>query len=148
MNLRAADDTDWIACHAVFVASVVGIGEAYTEEEKRAWVDRYPAETARERMEAFLHWVVEKDGVVIGFAGFDPSRNYLEAMFVHPEYQGLGAGKLLMERVVEEARSLGLPEIRLRASKVSERFYGKFGFEDTGEPISEEGGRWMSRAIR
>lgn len=142
--VRDAVESDWIACHAVFIAAVAAVGEEfYSEEEKRAWIDRFPAEELLARMGRFPHWVAEVDGVVGGFAALETEKGYVDTMFVHPEYQGKGIGAALMSRVLESARETGVRRVTLKASRNAEAFYGRFGFVSIGADC-EDPCEWMA----
>ncbi len=55
---------------------------------------------------------------------------------VFPEHQGKGLGKLLMEGAEQEARSHGIPYVRLDAYSVnpfSNGFYQAIGYEECGD---------------
>ncbi|MCX7922726.1 MAG: GNAT family N-acetyltransferase [Clostridia bacterium] len=57
----------------------------------------------------------------------------VRCMFVLPDYQGNGYGKLLLTRVVVSAREKGIKVLRLSAKKEAERaigLYRKMGFYD------------------
>jgi len=59
----------------------------------------------------------------------------LNQIFVAPDFQGLGIGKVCMLQVIEDARQLELP-VRLRVLKVNPRaqiFYARLGFICDGE---------------
>ena len=66
---------------------------------------------------------------------------FVENVAVHPDYQGLGLGRRLMEFAACEAERLGLAEIRLYTNaRMTENleFYPRLGFEQT-ERCSENG---------
>lgn len=132
MLIREAVESDLIACHAVFIASVVAVGEEfYSREEKGDWVGRFPFEELVARFEKFRYWVAEEDGVVIGFIGIDPERRYVDTMFVHPDYQGRGVSKALFEALKGWAVSEGYEEIFLEASRNAKGIYEKWGFVES-----------------
>ena len=95
--------------------------------------------------------VVAADGdVVIGWASFGSSRDpdreagtgELRALYVHPEHWGRGAGRALVQHVVEELLELGYREATLWSFADNERanrLYEGAGFERDGaerrEPI-------------
>ncbi|MGI9645479.1 MAG: GNAT family N-acetyltransferase [Ilumatobacteraceae bacterium] len=89
----------------------------------------------RERGEVAKHWlpvaettVVESDGRVVGFVSL--VGNEVGGLFVHPEYQGRGIGRTLIEhsRAVRTYLELGVFEANARAR----HFYGACGFEQVG----------------
>ena len=60
---------------------------------------------------------------------------FVENVAVHPDYQGFGLGKRLMEFAAREAARRGLAEIRLYTNAhMTENleFYPRLGFEQTG----------------
>ncbi len=66
-------------------------------------------------------FVLERDGRVVGFAHVAPSRDddaqrevgELTAIYLLPEFWGLGAGRLLIERALRSLRSAGFAEATL-----------------------------------
>ncbi len=59
---------------------------------------------------------------------------------VLPEYRKCGAGRCMMEHLLEEARKLGAEKVRLSAQVQAEGFYRKLGFSKTNEPPTEDEG--------
>ena len=66
----------------------------------------------------------------------------IKRIFVKPEYRGKGIGKLILERLIAEARSIGYKQVRLDSPKFSievHRLYQSMGFQYI-EPYSGSGG--------
>lgn len=62
------------------------------------------------------------------------------AIAVHPKYQGIGVGKILMQAVEEKAREEVKRKISLRVLATNEsaiRFYQKLGYKEQGRLIDE-----------
>lgn len=80
-------------------------------------------------------WVWVAKGEVAGFAALDPVAASVWALFVAPGWEGLGGGRALLERLVGEARRLGLAELRLATEPGSraEHVYRAAGWEAAGE---------------
>ncbi|MEM9277436.1 MAG: GNAT family N-acetyltransferase [Pseudomonadota bacterium] len=55
--------------------------------------------------------------------------DYLRSMFVQPEYQGQGFGKVLVARIEEEARKKVMSEIMVHSSLTAREFYTVLGYE-------------------
>lgn len=57
---------------------------------------------------------------------------YLQEIVVHPDYQGKGIGKSIVNRLIEHVKSTAIPgsqvTIGLSAAKGKDAFYEKFGF--------------------
>nr|WP_294859835.1 GNAT family N-acetyltransferase [uncultured Fluviicola sp.] len=91
-------------------------------------------------------WLAEKQGETLGFCGIEihnPTSEYLRIhkLYVLPETQGLGVGKLLVEKVTEEAQSLGIHLLHLNVNKKNKAyyFYKKLGFEIDHEEVIDIG---------
>lgn len=91
-------------------------------------------------------WLAEKHGETLGFCGVEihnPTSEYLRIhkLYVLPDTQGLGIGKLLVEKVTEEAQSHGLHLLHLNVNKKNKAFYfyQKLGFEIDREEVIDIG---------
>lgn len=63
----------------------------------------------------------------------------VQRMYVRPHVRGVGAGRALVERLVEDARSIGYTSLRLESLKVlstAHNLYRSMGFKEI-EPYSE-----------
>jgi len=93
------------------------------EEERQLHQERFGRQTFQIVMMG-QHCV----GVVV-YAAFE-DQLALHQLFLLPEFQSKGIGEGCMERIIQEANSLGVP-IHLRVAKVNPRgkaFYTRFGF--------------------
>ena len=113
------------------------------------------------------HWEAEYDGAsgvllvvespageIVGTAGvrqLEPGVGEIKRMWVRPDSQGLGLGRRLMDRCLEEARALGFQQIRLDSERRMEaalHLYRSYGFTD----IPDYNGNaratvWMERQL-
>jgi GNAT superfamily N-acetyltransferase len=142
--------------------------EAVQEVFRVTWIDTYPNEEAgvsREDVEDFVAkrvtpefiqrlkeyipkygpkencFVAKVDGKVVGFcyAKVLEDRNYLQAIYVLPEFQGKGVGYSLWERVKEffdPSKDVYL-ELATYNDK-AKAFYERLGFVDTGRRMTYE----------
>lgn len=84
--------------------------------------------------------VTEDGGLVTGFVTFGPDRTEpahgeLYAIYVRPESQGAGAGRLLLRAAKDGLTADGLPDMRLwvlEANHRARRFYERRGLEPDG----------------
>lgn len=81
-------------------------------------------------------WVVEVDGDITGVVVnvVHDDHLLLDTVAVDPGAQGHGYGALLLERAEDDARELGLPEIRLltnQAMTENQTFYPHHGYVET-----------------
>ncbi|MEN8374758.1 MAG: GNAT family N-acetyltransferase [Gemmatimonadota bacterium] len=86
-------------------------------------------------------WVYEVEGAVGGFMSL--IGNEVGAIFVHPDRQGLGIGRALMDHAVELRGSLVLDVFQDNA--IGRRFYDRYGFRFDREHVHEETGRTQLR---
>lgn len=85
-------------------------------------------------------WVAVCDGKVIGFSDLMVD-GYLDMMFVHPEYQGLGVASNLLKHIEEEAQRLGLQRVYTEASLTARPFFEHRGFQVIKEQTVEKRGQ-------
>jgi N-acetylglutamate synthase-like GNAT family acetyltransferase len=87
-------------------------------------------------------WVIEHEREVVGVlvTQVQPDHLLLDSIAVTPTAQGAGHGHTLLERADQDARELGLPEIRLctnEAMSENIEFYPRRGFHETGRGIQD-----------
>lgn len=103
-----------------------------------------PLEQAQKAIDNGLFNVVAiHNGQVIGMGrlvGDGAIYWYLQEIIVLPEFQGMGIGKSIVNRLLDYIKSSAIPgthiSIGLTAAKGKEPFYEKFGFELTGSGMS------------
>ena len=81
--------------------------------------------------------VAEQDGALTGFVTIDGT-GYLDQLVVGPEQWGTG----LAQALVDEAKRLSPKEVTLKVNADNHRaikFYGRSGFEVTGEEVNSSG---------
>jgi GNAT superfamily N-acetyltransferase len=85
-------------------------------------------------------WVIETPSGIVGFASIDWSKASVWALFVHPDQEGRGFGKMLIECLQECALERGLSSINLVTTPGTraEAFYQRNGWRAVGiEPNGE-----------
>lgn len=86
----------------------------------------------------FARYVIAKKGeVIIGYAGMwlILDEGHITNIAVHPEYRGIGAGKLLLEALIEICRIESVNSLTLEVRKsniVAQSLYKKYGFVEEG----------------
>lgn len=98
--------------------------------------------------------VIEDQGRIVGSVGvyrLDDTTCELRKMYLLPEFQGLGVGRLLLEAALEAARHLGFAEMVLETNAKLEsarRMYGRYGFVAyPGEHLSPRCDLAMRKAL-
>ena len=95
----------------------------------------------------FIAWVAEYNGKIIATSGMVvwqiPARyggvesgklGYLLNFYTVPEARRKGIGTRLLNELIKEAKSLGLKDLRLHASKDGINIYRKAGFVEPKQP--------------
>jgi GNAT superfamily N-acetyltransferase len=98
---------------------------------------------------SFFALMAEQEGEVLAFGGmvikqipgdFNQS-SYLEGdilnMYTIPTARRKGISSLILERLLKEAREIGISKVALHTSKDGELLYRKFGFKDPVYPYLE-----------
>ena len=110
--------------------------EEYMEMRRLVEWSEFPMEQA---VEGIMHsaylCVLRKEGKVIGLARVITDFGYvvyIADVIVHPEYQGQGLGRKLMNNIMDYIKSQMKPGykkmVSLMAAQGKEEFYKKFGF--------------------
>ena len=81
--------------------------------------------------ELFLVGYLEDKLIASVMAGYDGHRGYINYYAVHPDFQGRGYGKQLMDNVENGLHELGCPKINLKIREGNDKvfsYYQKLGF--------------------
>ena len=78
-------------------------------------------------------WVAEVNGKVVGFIAL--MGNEVGAIFLDPEFQGIGIGKCLMDKAQEIHGTLEVEVFT--ANSIGRKFYDRYGFEFLAESMHE-----------
>ena len=95
---------------------------------------RVTEESYRAYVEAGSAWLAPTERGLGGFAILDPAGAGVWALFVAPEAEGRGIGRALLDRLLDEARALGLRRLSLETAPDTraERFYTAAGWTKAG----------------
>lgn len=94
-------------------------------------------ESEIENSEQGIGFVAEEEGYTVGFAtGLEVADEFhLHNIAVHPDHQGKGVGRLLLERIDEYCRQHDLHKIQLEVRRDNDharRLYLHMGYESVG----------------
>jgi putative acetyltransferase len=108
-----------------------------------------------------VYFVVEVDGALVGgggvgpLAGSDEDTCELRKMYFLPAARGLGAGRVLLARCIDEARARGYRRMYLETltgMDAAQRLYERFGFARLAAPVGATGhfgcDRWYALELR
>jgi putative acetyltransferase len=104
--------------------------------------------------------VAEVDGKVVGGGGIYPTRDLpdgvceLVKMWLLPEARGLGLGRSMVEKCLQQAKELGFTKVYLESMpelKTALNVYEKFGFQYLSEQMGNSGHtgcqKWMIKIL-
>jgi amino-acid N-acetyltransferase len=86
-----------------------------------------PTDGVSEWLDQF--WVADHQGQVVGVAGMEryEDSGLLRSVAVAEEWRGTGVGRALVERVLEEGRTVGVREVYLLTT-TAEHYFPRLGF--------------------
>lgn len=107
----------------------------YSKEQLDAWADGRPDMEKWERsLSGHYTLIAELDGVIVGF-GDITADGYLDRLYVHKDFQGMGAATALCDRL-----EAGFGRISTYASITARPFFMKRGYRVLRENTVERGG--------
>jgi N-acetylglutamate synthase-like GNAT family acetyltransferase len=117
------------------------VNDAFTKYLRR--MDRLPAPMTADYSAVLADsrtWAVERDGTIVAVIVTEvhPDHLYVDTIAVASGEQGAGHGRRLLAHAEADARSLGLPELRLYTNEVMTEnleFYPRLGFHETHRAI-------------
>jgi putative acetyltransferase len=90
-----------------------------------------PGKYTRPDGRLFLMTVDQKVAGCIALRRFDETRCEMKRLYIRPQFRGLHCGNLLVEKLIEEAKTIGYQEMvldTLSSLKSAVALYRKFGF--------------------
>jgi GNAT superfamily N-acetyltransferase len=137
--IRGYEEGDREACRALWRDLTQWHRDIY--DDQSIWADRDPGDFFDEHLAdvgAGRIWVAEVEGDVVGLAGLIVvgRTGELEPIVVAERARGTGIGRALGDRVVAEARRLGLRRLDVRPAARNEqaiRFFHELGFDTLGQ---------------
>jgi len=100
----------------------------YTSEQKEAWATTPPDYAKWSlRLDEKRPFVAIVDGRVAGFIELDAD-GHIDCTYTHPDFQGMGVGSALYERLLSEARLNNIERLYVEASFIAKPFLEHKGF--------------------
>lgn len=126
--IRAFEEADVAALRRLICETIdVSYAPVYPPKALDFFKAFHAEEKVRERAQRGTVLVAEANGAPIATGSLLEGEIF--AVFVHPDRQGVGLGKALMERLEGDARIAGVTESVLSVSLPSKRFYEGLGYE-------------------
>ena len=129
MIIRKADQGDCPSIAQVRSNAVRAISTSlYTSDEIEAWARPRTPEDYTESIRTKEFYVAVLEDVIVGFGVLNQESRQIEAVFVSPDLGRRGVGLMILCRLEERARDLGLEALSLNASLNAVRFYQRAGY--------------------
>lgn len=131
MRIRIAKRGDIAAMHVVRMA---------VRENRLVTIELTRADYLREIEEDGRAWLVEEQGHVLGFSVGNAGTGNVWALFVHPDHEGRGIGRLLHDAMVTWMFERGATRLWLTTAPGTraEAFYLRAGWAKIGVPTNGE----------
>lgn len=104
--------------------SGISIGSSDTKEELERMLQRNPT--------LFLIGKINKRIIGVVMGGSDGRRGYIHHLAIDPDYQRRGYGKMILDRLIEKFRQMGVHKVHLFIEKYNidvVKFYQNLGWE-------------------
>lgn len=99
----------------------------YSDKEIGAWIGNIDKEKWQETLSRHYTIVAELFNKVVGFG--DINQDYLDRLFIHKNYNGLGLGGEIANLLEEKAERNGFEKIYTHASITAKDFFVRRGYE-------------------
>lgn len=137
--IAEAHQASWLSAYGALLSPEV-LAQVSVDQRATVWADRIP----RTGADGYRTWVADGAGTVVGLAFTQPSDDEdlnplevaeLQALYVHPDWFGTGAGRGLLERAVGGMRAQGFRQATLWVVEGNDRamrFYERAGWKADG----------------
>ena len=135
MNIRRFETKDAEAVSSLIIKTLrISNIKDYTAELMEELVKSQQPQNIIERAGWTHFYVVEDDNIIIGCGSIGPfwgkeDESGLFTIFVLPEYQGKGVGRLIIETLEKDEYFLRAKRIEIPSSITACQFYRKFGYD-------------------
>ncbi len=109
----------------------------HTKKGLEIQINRNSPDEITERSKSVEFFVAVDGGKVVGICGYDSEK--VHGFFVDREYHKKGIGRLLLNKILNEAKIHGLKKIKTWSTIYANKFYEKNGFIKLKEIYVPEG---------
>ena len=147
MKIRRLTEQDAQAVSELIITTIrISNVKDYPPELMEELVKTQTPEHVLERASWTHFYVAEEAGRIVGCGAIGPywgkeDESSLFTIFVHPDYQGRGIGRKIIEAIEQDEYFLRAKRIEVPASKTAVEFYRKMGYDFKGgikEPNDEQ----------
>jgi putative acetyltransferase len=129
LTLRPYADGDLPAMMTLYRTTIHAVcAKDYTPEQLAAWAPPQADATRwQAKMDAEECAVAELDGAVVGFCSWSDD-GYIDFLYVHHKWQGVGIAKALLKRAEDALRQAGVMRLHTQASLTAQSFFAAQGY--------------------
>jgi ribosomal-protein-alanine N-acetyltransferase len=111
------------------IVSIVN-AKMYPDTVIKEWLKDITIENVKSQLkiETTAWYIMELEGIPIGFCQFPLDKNEIYQLNIKPEFQGQGYGKMLYEFIENKFREVKTEKIELFSTLNAREFYEKLGF--------------------
>jgi len=132
LYIRKFNEKDAESCSEMIFSTIeISLSEAYSTEQRDFLKKGVKAEVLSKKANEDYVIVVQKDDHPVGIALL--RENYISKVYVKPEIQGKGLGRILMTILEKRAETRQHKEIILDSFLNSVGFYAKIGYQELPE---------------
>ncbi len=135
-RFRESDEEEKRELHLKTIREVNS--QDYSKEQIDAWTTFDEDSSISEGK--IRRWVAEQDQSLIGFADYIPEKSRITGVYVHPDHLREGVGTKLLQKIIKDAKTRGLNELRCESSVTAKEFYQEHGFEVVEKTVHETNG--------
>ncbi|MCB0518516.1 MAG: GNAT family N-acetyltransferase [Lewinellaceae bacterium] len=116
-------------------------GRYYTPEEISIWTEAYSKISVEECIAYKALMVFKGDEKILGTIQYDACDNMIKMLYVHPYFQNMGIGGILLQFMLGTIKQSGIPEVNLSSNRIFMNWYiQKFSFEVVQKEVVIWGG--------
>jgi putative acetyltransferase len=129
ISLRKFQPDDLVEVLQLFYETVHTVNRRdYSKEQVEMWAPSSPdVKRWADSLNTNITYVAELNSQIVGFGNIT-SNGHLDKLYTHKNFQGQGIGSCILHKLEEEARKLGVQEIRLEASITAKPFFEQHGY--------------------
>lgn len=129
ITLRQATDDDRPAICTVHVRAIrETCSHSYSPEQVSAWAGLLSPDSYCTVVNERVMVVATDGGAVVGFGQMNPDTGEVDAVYVLPDRQGEGIGRLVLADLEAKARARGIRVLELSATLNAVPFYAQAGY--------------------
>ena len=135
IQIRRFTETDAQAVSELIIKTLLTTNtKDYPVEEMEELAQKQQPLNVFERASWTHYYVVEAENIIIGCGAIGPywgkeDESSLFSIFVHPDYQGCGIGRMIMETLEKDPYFLRAKRVEIPASITGLNFYLKMGYD-------------------